>query len=118
LELINISKVFRLINNLPKNKCFRKELFSDLCKAIDNASLQGGVVYESMKNIRNIKRHIGKTIHGKSIGTTLLTKGLEFETVVVLDAQKIDCPKNFYVAFTRASRRLIVFTNNFEFKFN
>lgn len=112
-----ISQVLKLISELPKNKCYRKELFKDLRKAVDNARLHQETVYESMVKIRNTKRHIGKSIQGKSIGTTLLTKGLEFDTVVILDAQKLDCPKNFYVAVTRATKRLVVFTNNFELTF-
>ena len=65
-----------------------------------------------MERIRNITRKIGRNITGKCIGTTLLVKGLEFDTVVILDAHKFKCPKNFYVACTRATKRLIIFTNN------
>jgi len=65
-----------------------------------------------MKNIRNVKRRMGRKIKGKCIGTTLLTKGLEFDTVAILNAHEFDCPKNLYVALTRSSKRLIVFTNN------
>lgn len=112
-----ISKVLLLIKELPKIKCYRKELFKDLRKAMDNAWLQQESVFDSMTKIRNTKRHIGKSIQGKNIGTTLLTKGLEFDTVVILNAQKIDCPKNFYVAVTRATKRLVVFSNNLELTF-
>jgi len=65
-----------------------------------------------MKNIRNAKRRMGRKIKGKCIGTTLLIKGLEFDAVAILNAHKFSDPKNLYVALTRASRRLIVFTNN------
>lgn len=82
-----------------------------------NASLNHESVYDSMIKIRNRKRHIGKSIQGKNIGTTLLIKGLEFDTVVILNAHKILCPKNFYVALTRATKRLVVFSNNMEFTF-
>lgn len=113
-----IAKLLKLVSKLPDNKCYRKELFNDLCKACENAWIQKQSVYDSMSKIRNTKRHIGKSINGKNIGTTLLTKGLEFDTVVILDAQKINCPKNFYVAITRASKRLVIFTNNFELDFS
>ena len=65
-----------------------------------------------MKEIRNVKRRVGRKVKGKSIGTTLLTKRLEFDTFVVLDVQKFTDSKNLYVALTRASKRLIVFANN------
>ncbi len=48
----------------------------------------------------------------RCIGTTLLTKGLELDTVVILDAHTFDCRKNFYVAITTARKRLIISTNN------
>jgi DNA helicase-2/ATP-dependent DNA helicase PcrA len=71
-----------------------------------------------MSKIRNSKRHIGKSIQGRNIGTTLLTRGLEFEAVVILNAHHFSCPKNFYVAVTRASRRLVVFSENLELNFS
>jgi len=118
ISLYHIAKLLKLICKLPNNKCYRKELFNDLCKATEIAWFQKQSVYDAMSKIRNSKRHVGKSILGKNIGTTLLTKGLEFDTVVILDAQKINCPKNFYVAVTRATKRLVIFTNNFELRFN
>jgi len=107
-----LSKILRSISKLKNVKCYRKELFSNLCKALEQAEYQKISVYEAMKNIRNVKRRMGRKIEGKCIGTTLLTKGLEFDTVAILNAHKFVCPKNLYVALTRASKRLIVFTEN------
>jgi len=42
-----------------------------------------------MKKQKNILRRIGRKIFGKCMGTTLLTKGLEFDTVVILNAHKV-----------------------------
>jgi len=110
--LLLISKTLKEIKGLPNIKCYREEPFSDLCKALEQAEYKRISVYDSMKEIRNIKRRVGRKIRGRCIGTTLLTKGLEFDTVAVLDAHKFPCPRNFYVAITRACRRLIIFTNN------
>lgn len=107
-----ISGVLKKIEKLPGIKCYRRELFYNLCKALEHSKYKDISVYEAMKEIRNIKRRIGRKISGRCIGTTLLTKGLEFDTVAVLDAHKFKCPKNFYVAITRASKKLIIFTNN------
>lgn len=95
--------------NIP---CYRKELYFELIKAMKNSILNHTTVNMAMKDIRNIKRKVGRKIIGKCIGTTLLTKGLEFDTVVVLNAHKFTDSKNLYVALTRASKRLIVFANN------
>ncbi len=112
ISFITISRILRQIKNLPHLKCYRKELFYSICKALEQAESQNISVYDSMKNIKNKKRRIGKEIKGKSIGTTLLTKGLQFNTVAILNAHQFKCPKNLYVALTRASTRLIVFTAN------
>lgn len=117
-QLKTIAFVLNQIKHLPDNKCYRGELYSDLVKAIEQAYINEKSVYEAMKEIRDIKRHTGRKISGKCIGSTLLTKGLEFDTVVILNAQKFECPKNFYVALTRASKRLVIFSDSDEISFN
>jgi|AntAceMinimDraft_9_1070365.scaffolds.fasta_scaffold06536_2 DNA helicase-2/ATP-dependent DNA helicase PcrA len=112
VSFVLVSQILKQIKNIPNIKCYRKELFYDLCKALEQAEYQKISVYEAMKNIRNAKRRMGRKIKGKCIGTTLLIKGLEFDAVAILNAHKFSDPKNLYVALTRASRRLIVFTNN------
>ena len=107
-----ISEILKKLEKLPGIECYRRELIWNLCKALEQSEYKGISVYQAMKEIRNIKRRIGRKIRGRCIGTTLLTKGLEFDTVAVLDAHKFKCPKNFYVAITRASKKLIIFTNN------
>lgn len=63
-----------------------------------------------MRQIHKIRKIQGRSIQGKYIGTTLLTKGLEFDTVVILCPQKMNS-NNLYVAMTRASKRLIFVTD-------
>ncbi len=107
-----IANVLKQVKDLPDIKCWRTELFWDLCKALEKADHKKISVYEAMKEIRNVKRKFGRRVSGRCIGTTLLTKGLEFDTVAILDAHKFRCRKNFYVAVTRACKKLIIFTNN------
>ena len=109
---LNCSELLKKINKLKSIRCYRKELLSSLCAALEEASATGKTVNESMIDRRNHIRQIGRKIYGRCIGTTLLTKGLEFETVVILNAHKFTCPKNLYVALTRASKRLIVFSKS------
>ncbi len=108
---LECAKLIRYLSKLDKIKCFRKELLISLCAALEEATANDKSVYESMIDKRNHVRKIGRKVYGRCIGTTLLTKGLEFETVVILNAHKFKCPKNLYVALTRASKRLIVFSN-------
>ena len=111
LSFLQLSRLLKGINELTGVKCYRKELFNTFCKALEDAEMQNSSVLESMNNKRNMMRRIGRKIYGRCIGTTLLTKGLEFDTVAILNAHKFDCPKHLYVAMTRASKRLIIFTD-------
>jgi len=61
-----------------------------------------------MKSHRNVIRKMGRKLYGKCIETTLLTKGLEFDTVIVLAADRFIDPRNLYVALSRCCKRLIV----------
>jgi DNA helicase-2/ATP-dependent DNA helicase PcrA len=91
-----------------KNK--REEVFRSFRSALKSAASENITVYEAMKRNRNIIRRAGRKVLGKCIGTTLLTKGLEFDTVVIIDAHKFTCPKHLYVALTRCCKNLIIFT--------
>lgn len=88
----------------------RRELLSSLIKALNDSANEQITVYEAMKAHKNIVRRVGRKVQGKCIGTTLLTKGLEFDTVAILDAHKFDCPKHLYVALTRCCKNLVLFT--------
>ena len=110
MSFSKIADVLKSISKLPGMKCYRKDLFFSLVKALRDASINNIPVNEAMVAKRNQTRRMGRKIYGKCIGTTLLTKGLEFDTVVILNAHKFECPKNLYVALTRASKRLIIFT--------
>ena len=111
-----LCEILKDIKNLKEIKCYRKELFNTFCRALDEAEYQNTSVFEAMVNKRNLTRRIGRKIYGRCIGTTLLTKGLEFETVAILNAHKFECPKHLYVALTRASKRLIIFTERANLK--
>lgn len=104
--------ILNFIRTLPDIRCYRKELFFSLCAALENSETNKSTVYAAMIEKRNLTRKTGRKISGRCIGTTLLTKGLEFETVIILNAHKFECPKNLYVALTRASKKLVVFSNS------
>lgn len=103
---------------LPGVKCYRKDMVFSLGKALDIAETENISVHEAMIRHKNIIRRVGRKIIGKCIGTTLLTKGLEFDTVAILNAHKIENKKHFYVSITRACRRLVIFSNTDELTFN
>ena len=97
---------------LLKLKSARPGVLSSILKALEESRVENIPLYEAMKNHRNLIRRSGRKIEGKCIGTTLLTKGLEFDTVVILDAHQFDCQKHLYVALTRCCKSLVIFSNS------
>lgn len=96
------------ISNLPAFKCYRPEVLKSIQGALIISDMEKITLYEAMIIQRNKIRRYGRKITGKCIGTTLLTKGLEFDNVLILNAHKFNCPKHLYVAMTRACKRLII----------
>lgn len=111
-SLEDIACLLKKINILPDNKCYRKDLLNDTIKALSYAHIEGLSTYEAMTRSRDFVRRQGRRIAGRCIGTTLLTKGLEFDVVIVLNAHKFESPKHLYVALTRACKKLIVISQN------
>lgn len=108
----NIAILIAELAQLPNNKCYRLELKKDMIRALELAHTENNTVYESMKKNRDILRRVGRNVKGRCIGTTLLTKGLEFDVVIILNAHLFTNPKHLYVALTRASKKLIIISQN------
>ena len=92
----------------------RPELLYSLVKSISMAIENKNSVFNCMIEYKNIIRHNGRKIKGRCIGTTLLTKGLEFDTVIIVDAHLFTDKKNFYVAISRACKNLIILTEDIK----
>lgn len=108
-----VVSLIEAIEKLPDVKIYRKDFLRDICKTLRDAELLGISAKESIERNRNILRRKGRKIQGKVIGTTLLTKGLEFDTVVVLNANRFKDPRHLYVALTRCCKKLIIISNNY-----
>lgn len=111
-NLENLMVVLDTCYSLTKDKCHYKEFYHEIKKASKIAIRDNITMYEAMTHLKNNIRHIGRKIDGKCIGTTFLTKGLEFDTVVLYEAQKFMDAKNFYVAISRARKNLVIITSN------
>ncbi|MEQ8654758.1 MAG: UvrD-helicase domain-containing protein [Kiloniellales bacterium] len=68
---------------------------------------EGNSFYEASVRIREQNRLVGRPLAKRSVGSTLLLKGLEADVCVILEAHDLD-PKNLYVAMTRGAQSLIV----------
>ena len=60
---------------------------------------------------QNRQRHAGRKLSRRSVGSTLLIKGLEFEHVVIVEADLLD-QKNLYVALTRPTLSLMILSKD------
>ena len=111
-SLQHLKAIFAFVYNLPGVKCYHRDFFNSIMRCLDIASNNGVSVYEAMKMYKARVRHQGRKIEGRCIGTTLLTKGLEFDTVIITNADKFEDKKNFYVAISRACKKLIFLTHS------
>lgn len=63
--------------------------------------------HDSTIQVREQSRLIGRPLAARSVGSTLLMKGLEGDIAVVLDGDDLNY-RNLYVAMTRGAKKLIV----------
>lgn len=87
---------------------FRREMFFAMCSALQIKSAQQyDTLTDAIWNVQNCIRHTGRSIGKRSIGSTLLVKGLEFEHVVIIHADNMS-RKDWYVALTRATNSVTI----------
>lgn len=111
----NVETLFQVIDyvtGLPDVKCHHKEVLYAVKSCVTIIRNNDLSVFDAMKTYKSRIRHQGRTIEGRCIGTTLLTKGLEFNTVIIMNAHKFSDAKNFYVAISRACKRLVFVTDS------
>lgn len=107
-------------------KAFKQEYYRQcdvektnaILKAIQIADTKSIGVYDGMKQDRDIARRVGRKVYGRYVGTTLLTKGLEFDTVVVMNPNEFSNKKHLYVALSRAVRNLIIISTSKNISLN
>lgn len=105
-------KLFTMIKSDLRWKAKRADIFSSVFVCLKMANENATSVIEEMRKHKNRIRQVGRRIEGRCIGTTLLTKGLEFDTVVLVEADKMKSSKDFYVAISRACKEVHIFTSS------
>ena len=104
------------VRNGMRVKISRPDLFYTILHCLSEVPNDGSLVTQ-VASYKNVIRRCGRKIEGKCIGTTLLTKGLEFDAVVILQADKFEDARNFYVAISRACKELVIFTEKTSLQF-
>lgn len=108
----SIVQFIDVIQEQLKVTIYRNDFYYDMRCILIEAEQYRLTASESLLHNRNKLRRIGRKVKNKSIGTTLLTKGLEFDNVVVINAQEFKDPKHLYVALTRCCQNLVVIADS------
>lgn len=100
----------------PHRRVYRWSAFNLMLQALDLAASGSVELNEAIAQLREKRRHAGRSIPDKAVGSTLLLKGLEADHVLLLDA---DTPGNsrmtkehLYVALSRGAKSVTVFSRN------
>lgn len=102
-----------------KPKCKRKELLCEIRRAIAyNLKNRELTLPECVQKIRIQTSVMGRALYGNVVGSTLLVKGLEFDNVVILYPEKLSSKEDFYVAISRASKKVTIITEKEELSYS
>ncbi len=106
--LPRIADLLVAINRAGGVRCYRPAVLAAAQRALQLAGAPGGPSFrDATVAIREQSRLVGRPLARRSVGSTLLLKGLEADISVVLNAGALNA-RNLYVAMTRGSRRLLV----------
>lgn len=109
-SLAGVADLFAAINRAGGVRCYRPAVLAAAQRALQLAASAGGPSFrDATVTIREQSRLIGRPLARRSVGSTLLLKGLEADISVVLNAGVLNA-RNLYVAMTRGSRRVVVCT--------
>jgi len=89
-------------------RLFRKEMFFAMRSALHlRSTRQYDTLADAIWEVQNCIRHIGRKMGKRSIGSTLLVKGLEFDHAVIIHSDNMT-RKDWYVALTRATTSVTI----------
>jgi hypothetical protein len=107
-ELSYVYRLLECLRKLPGVSVFRRELLlalqSTLKLVIDGEQTS---LEDAAWHVQNKKRHAGRRLAQRSIGSTLLVKGMQFDHAVVVAPEKLS-RNDLYVALSRASRTITI----------
>jgi DNA helicase-2/ATP-dependent DNA helicase PcrA len=88
-------------------RIYRPEILKTAINAMQLADQGPMDFFSAVLYYRDLSRHLGKRINKRAVGSTLLLKGLEADTVVILHPEKMDAA-NLYVALTRGAKAIVI----------
>jgi AAA domain len=110
-EVPNVKSTANLLSTIsasPGVRTYRTGVLRSAFRALSQCDdTPGNSFAEAAIRVREQNRLIGRPLAKRSVGSTLLLKGLEAEVAVVLYADAMDA-RNLYVALTRGSKKLVI----------
>lgn len=108
------SSIYNLIGCFEQKnefKIYRKELYFEMLRSIKYSMEHITTVYEGANHIRKDAHLQKRYSQFKFLSSrTLLSKGLEFDCVIIDTSDKLSV-KDFYVAMTRAKKKIFILSN-------
>lgn len=106
-----IFNCFRIILKNIDGYVYRKELVLEMIEVLKER-INSHLSYTEIAEKRiDLKRKIGRKIYKRTVSRVLLVKGLEFDHTLIINADELNY-KELYVALTRPSRRLSIFSKS------
>ena len=103
-----VAALLSVTNETPGVRAYRTGVLRSAYRALNQCdSSPANSFAETAIRVREQNRLIGRPLAKRSVGSTLLLKGLEAEVAVVLYSDEMDA-QNLYVAMTRGSKKLVV----------
>lgn len=110
-DLQSLLSLLESFKNIDGSHLFRKELYWETLKIIKESIRTSEPLKNVMILVRENTRRLGRKLPKRIIGRTLLIKGLEFDHVIIVNADSFN-KKNLYVALTRASKSVTIISGN------
>ena len=107
-----VREAMKSIERLPNFQLYRHETWNCILTALKHATLDDSTnVRGHVLKLQTLVSLRGRFVASRTVSTTLLAKGLEFENVVVVDAHDLN-NKNLYVALTRGAKSVTVMSHD------
>lgn len=101
------SRLLQAFARQPGTHVYRPEVLHCCLAAMQVAARGTCTLHAAALQARERQRHISRPVSRRSVGSTLLLKGLEADVAVVLEPQAMTAT-HLYVALTRGARQLVV----------
>jgi UvrD-like helicase family protein len=107
-ELAHVLSLLECLRRRSGVVAFRRELLSAVQNTL-RLVVRGEhpTLAEAAWHVQNKMRHAGRRLAQRSVGSTLLVKGLQFDHAIIVAPEKLS-RNDLYVALTRASRTITV----------